>query len=160
MNIIYVLNKVRLGVTRWRAGQPRLDSSQALGSPHYCIQTRSVGPTHPRFWWVPSIHSTCVKWSRREADHSPPIRKVNLPLWYSFYLNTTPWRRIGEWRYSSTHYLTAALDGGEWSASCPGRFNAREKLPWTNWIGGWVGHSRSGRGGEEKNSQSSPGVEN
>jgi hypothetical protein len=27
-----------------------------------------------------------------------------------------------EWRYSSTHSLTLALDGGEWSASRPGRF--------------------------------------
>jgi hypothetical protein len=24
-------------------------------------------------------------------------------------------------------FLTAALDGGEWSASCPGRFNLRER---------------------------------
>jgi len=31
-------------------------------------------------------------------------------------LSTTPWRRIGEWRYSSTHYLTLALDGDGWSA--------------------------------------------
>jgi hypothetical protein len=45
-----------------------------------------------------------------------------------------------EWRYSSTYSLTLALDGGEWSASHPGRF-----IPWggrtprTHWIGGWVG---------------------
>jgi hypothetical protein len=26
---------------------------------------------------------------------------------------------LGEWRYSSTHSLTSALDGGEWSASRP-----------------------------------------
>jgi hypothetical protein len=24
---------------------------------------------------------------------------------------------LGEWRYNSTHSLTSALDGGEWSAS-------------------------------------------
>jgi len=30
--------------------------------------------------------------------------KVNLSLW------TTPWRRTGDWRYSSTHSLTSALD--------------------------------------------------
>jgi hypothetical protein len=40
--------------------------------------------------------------------------------------------------YSSTHSLTSALDGGEWSASCPGRFTPREKAPGTHWIGGWV----------------------
>jgi len=45
---------------------------------------------------------------------------------------------LEEWRYSSTHSLTA-LDGGEWSASCPGRFTPRERAPGTHWIGGWVG---------------------
>jgi hypothetical protein len=42
------------------------------------------------------------------------------------------------WMYSSTHSLTSALDGGEWSASRPGRFIPRER-PSTRWIGGWVG---------------------
>jgi hypothetical protein len=41
--------------------------------------------------------------------------------------------------YSSTHSLTSALDGGEWSASRPGRFTPRETAPGTHWIGGWVG---------------------
>jgi hypothetical protein len=35
--------------------------------------------------------------------------------------------------------LTSALDGGEWSASRPGRFTSRERAPGTHWIGGWVG---------------------
>jgi hypothetical protein len=46
---------------------------------------------------------------------------------------------LGEWRYSSTHSLTSALDGGEWSGSCPGRFTPRERVPGIHWIGGWVG---------------------
>jgi hypothetical protein len=46
---------------------------------------------------------------------------------------------LGEWRYSYTHSLTLALDGGEWSASRPGRFTPRERAPGTHWIGGWVG---------------------
>jgi hypothetical protein len=46
---------------------------------------------------------------------------------------------LGEWRYSSTHSLTSALDGGEWSASRPGRFTSSEIAPGTHWIGGWVG---------------------
>jgi hypothetical protein len=46
---------------------------------------------------------------------------------------------LGEWRYITTHPLTSALDGGEWSASCPGRFTPRERTPDTHWIGGWVG---------------------
>jgi hypothetical protein len=43
-----------------------------------------------------------------------------------------------EWRYSSTHSLTSALDGGDWSASRPGRFTLRERVPGTHWIGGWM----------------------
>jgi hypothetical protein len=53
--------------------------------------------------------------------------------------STMPWRRIGEWRYSSTHSLTSALDGGKWSASRPSRFTPKERAPGTHWIGGWVG---------------------
>jgi hypothetical protein len=37
------------------------------------------------------------------------------------------------------HSLILALDGGEWSASCPGHFIPRERAPGTHWIGGWVG---------------------
>jgi hypothetical protein len=46
---------------------------------------------------------------------------------------------LGEWMYSCTHSLTSALDGGEWSASRPGRFTPRERASGTHWIGGWVG---------------------
>jgi hypothetical protein len=44
-----------------------------------------------------------------------------------------------EWTYSSTHSLTLVLDGGEWSASRPGRFTPIERASGTHWIGGWVG---------------------
>jgi len=46
---------------------------------------------------------------------------------------------LDEWRYSSTHSLTLALDGGEWLASCPSHFTPKEKAPGTHWIVGWVG---------------------
>jgi hypothetical protein len=46
---------------------------------------------------------------------------------------------LGEWMYNSTHYLTSALDGGEWLASLPGRFIPSKTAPGTHWIGGWVG---------------------
>jgi hypothetical protein len=46
---------------------------------------------------------------------------------------------LGEWRYSSKHFLTLALNGGEWSVSQPGHFTARKRAPTTHWIGGWVG---------------------
>jgi len=40
--------------------------------------------------------------------------------------------------YSSTHSLTLALDGAEWSASHPGHFMLRERAPGTHWMGGQV----------------------
>jgi hypothetical protein len=36
-------------------------------------------------------------------------------------------------------FLSSALDGGEWSASRPGRFALGERALGTHWIGGWVG---------------------
>jgi hypothetical protein len=45
---------------------------------------------------------------------------------------------LGEWKYSSNHSLTSALDGGRWPASRPGRFTPKETAPGTCWIGGWV----------------------
>jgi hypothetical protein len=67
---------------------------------------------------------------------------------------------LGKWRYSSTHSLTSALDGDEWSASRAGRFTPRERDPWYP-LDTRLGRpqSRSGRGGEEKISQPLPGLE-
>jgi hypothetical protein len=67
---------------------------------------------------------------------------------------------VGEWKYSSTHSLTSALDEGEWSASRPGRFTPQGKSVWyplDRKLGG--PQNRSRRGGEEKNSQPQPGIE-
>jgi hypothetical protein len=47
----------------------------------------------------------------------------------------TYWRNGGV----APRILTSALDGGEWSASSPGRFTPRERTLGTYWIGGWVG---------------------
>jgi hypothetical protein len=69
------------------------------------------------------------------SDDDDDKGKVIPVLW----LSTTPWRCIGEWRYSSTYSLTSALDGGEWSASRPGRFSPSERAPGIRWTGGWVG---------------------
>jgi hypothetical protein len=57
-------------------------------------------------------------------------------------------------------FLTSLLDGGEWSASRPGRFTLQGKSPWYQLdrrLGG--PQSRSGRGGEKKHSQPLPGLE-
>jgi hypothetical protein len=35
-------------------------------------------------------------------------------------------------------FLTSALAGGEWSASCPARFTSGERTTVIHWIGGWV----------------------
>jgi hypothetical protein len=39
---------------------------------------------------------------------------------------------LGEWSYTSTHTLTSALDGGERSASRPGRLTSRERATGTH----------------------------
>jgi len=44
---------------------------------------------------------------------------------------------LGEWWYYPTHSLTSALDGGEWSASRPGRFTPPGRHPGMHWVGGW-----------------------
>jgi hypothetical protein len=46
-------------------------------------------------------------------------------------------------------FLTLALDGSEWSASCPVCFTVGERALDTHWIGGWVG-LRVGLGTVEK----------
>jgi hypothetical protein len=46
-------------------------------------------------------------------------------------------------------FLTSALAGGEWWASCPGRFTPGERAPGTLWIGSWVDH-RAGLDDVEK----------
>jgi hypothetical protein len=52
----------------------------------------------------------------------------------------TPWRRWGGEEYNSYSFLTSALDGGEWSASRPGRaFTPGEWTPGLHCTGGWVG---------------------
>jgi hypothetical protein len=66
------------------------------------------------------------------------------------------WRSGG---IAHTHSLISALDGGEWSASLPGRFTPKERAlyPLDRRLGGF--QSLSGRGGDEKNSQPLPGIE-
>jgi hypothetical protein len=46
-------------------------------------------------------------------------------------------------------FLTSVLDGGEWSASRPGRFTSGERAPGTHWMEGCEPQSRSLRYGEE-----------
>jgi len=64
---------------------------------------------------------------------------------------------LGEWRYNSTHSSTSALDGGEWSTSCPSCFTPQGKTPWYPLDRRLDGpQSCSGHSGKEKNSQPPP----
>jgi hypothetical protein len=85
------------------------------------------------------------------------IGKVKLPLCLTKHRSMkTYWGSGG----IAPRNLTSALDGGEWSASRPGRFCTRERAPWYPLVRGLGGpQSRSERGGEEKNSELSPGIE-
>jgi hypothetical protein len=59
----------------------------------------------------------------------------------------------GGTRSIASSILTSTLDGGEWSASRPGRFTPRKEPP----VGGWVGR-RAGLRAVEKN-LALPGIE-
>jgi hypothetical protein len=41
-------------------------------SPHHGIHKPALWPTQPPIQWVPGFLSLGIKWSRHEADHSPP----------------------------------------------------------------------------------------
>jgi hypothetical protein len=56
---------------------------------------------------------------------------------------------MGEWRFSST-IMTSTLDGGEWSASRPGRFSTDQTGPSIHCMGLCEPQTRSGHRGEEK----------
>jgi hypothetical protein len=68
------------------------------------------------------------------------LHRILLRVKLSLCFNWAPCHEgvLGEWRYSSTHSSTSALDGGEWLASRLGRFTPRERAPGTHWTGGWV----------------------
>jgi hypothetical protein len=85
------------------------------------------------------MHQISVQWATFQNTDNFYLLKVKGKVVPVLQLGTTPWRRIGEWRYSSTHSLTSALDGDEWSASCPSLFTPKGRAPATHWIGGWVG---------------------
>jgi hypothetical protein len=91
--------------------------------------------------------TTSESWSKSRFS-SPEAQLMNrIPIKgkckvaLCFFFNWTPHYGdvLWEWRYSSTHSITSALDGGEWSVLRPCRFTLRERVPGTHWIGGWVG---------------------
>jgi hypothetical protein len=81
----------------------------------------------PNIWILPHLQRTC------SLSLCCKGKKVNSP--------TT--RHAGAWgerKYSSYSFSTSALDGGEWSASRPGRtFTPGERIPCTHCTAGLVG---------------------
>jgi hypothetical protein len=56
-------------------------------------------------------------------------------------------------------FLTSALDGGEWSASRPGRLTPGKIAPCIHWRGGWAGPRACRDAMEKRKILSLPGVE-
>jgi hypothetical protein len=88
------------------------------------------------WWWCPLASITCGQFLGRLSDSNEDSK---LKLSQCFFNQSSLHDGVlWEWRYSSTHPLASALDGGEWSASRPGRYTLRERAPGTHWIGDWV----------------------
>jgi hypothetical protein len=109
------------------------DSSKRK-SVDYCISLWDYKISRRRVWSSESSGMYCISYT---------------VMWKLKLSHDTPWRHLGERKYSCYSFLTSALDGGEWSASRPGRTLPREKIPGTLWIGGWAG-LRAGLDTEEK----------
>jgi len=75
-----------------------------------------------------------------KRDNKQSKRKV-APVLLFFKLSTMPWRCTGGVEVQLHAFLTLAIDGGEWSASCPSCFTYGERASSIHWIGGWVGPS-------------------
>jgi hypothetical protein len=75
------------------------------------------------------------------------VKKVKLSLCLTNYYNMKAYVGVDVQIYI---FLTSALDGGESSASRPGRFTPGEIAPGTHWIGSWV-DPRTGLEDVEKN---------
>jgi hypothetical protein len=78
---------------------------------------------------------------RKSSNFLP--NRVHFRSFPIFFFSNPTTRHGGAWgerRYSSYSFSTSALDGGEWSASRPGRaFTPGERAPGTHWTRGWVG---------------------
>jgi hypothetical protein len=108
-------------------------------SPSWYADSHSASQEIPNVYGTRSFMSmftTARHWSLSSVRFIQSTPKVKLSLCF----NWAPRHEgvLGEWRYSSTHSLTSALDGGEWSASRPCRFTPRERAPGYHWKGGWV----------------------
>jgi hypothetical protein len=104
-----------------RECNPRYTSNRRLSGP----QSRS-GRGGEEKNSSPSRESNLEHSARSIITTLTELSKVKLSLCF----NWAPRHEgvLGDWRYSSTHSLTSALDEGEWSGSQPGRFTPRAVL--------------------------------
>jgi hypothetical protein len=136
-----------LGVTfcRIMMASPRWKLNTASQVVHWklftCVDTV---PSSVGWFWndvaTISAKTPSTAWPRGSQIRGPPVNFTRPSDWFYkvkgtgvpvlfFKLGTTPWRYIGEWRYTFTHSLTSILDGREWLASRHGRFTPRERDP-------------------------------
>jgi hypothetical protein len=83
------------------------------------------------------IHDGMIRLSDNftPLNMSDAIAHLNTPAQYLNVKGKVVWGSRG----IAPPFFTLSLDGGEWSALCPGHFTPREREPGTHWIGGWVG---------------------
>jgi hypothetical protein len=151
------------------------------------VSRTALGPTQPPIQWVPGALSLGVKWPGREADHSPPssakvrecveiyLHSPNTPSWSGAELKLDVkvkvklslrfnWAPLHEGRLGSGRIAPRIIDLGtrlRWVVSFTIRpLYPQGKTPWYPLDRRLGGHqSRSGRGGEERNSQLLPVLE-
>jgi hypothetical protein len=131
----------------WTTGVLGFECRRGLGIFLFATASRTaLGPTQPPIQWIPGTLSLGVKRQGREADHSLPSSAEVKNAWsYTFtpqyvfmawclvkhrdnFTFTTPWRRIGEWRYSAMHSWPWHYNE-VCSASRPGRFSSGTPVP-------------------------------
>jgi hypothetical protein len=84
---------------------------------------------------MPSFWGTFWTHRHRQTQHTRLKVKLSLCLFNEAWCYEDMWGSGG----IAPTCLTLVLDGGEWSASCPGHFIPGERGPGIHWIGGWVG---------------------
>jgi hypothetical protein len=93
--------------------------------------------------WILELYLCCLQTSVHLSQRTqiilwffPKVKKVKVKLFLCF---TKHHAMKTYWGSEGTAPRILDIDGGEWSASRPGRFNPRERAPGTHWIEGWVG---------------------
>jgi hypothetical protein len=151
----------------------QLPSSQGSMSSSFWPKKSITGMEHPsnspdlassEFWLFSKIKSALKGWIFQDTEGIkimlpkaiPQQLKVKVNLSLCFFSWAPQYEGVrGEWKYSSTHSLNSALDGGKWWASHAGCFIPGERSPGSHWRGGWAG-PRAGLDAVVKNKISNP----